>query len=115
MPLSERAVQAEVRAEQNLGAANSSSARRAASFRRSIGSTSGQVTARVPPHRRRWLRPPTARFFFRALFFRSITELQFMGFIKPTNRKVDHVVKLTNGSSLLTIDDFNYKIQLNYH
>lgn len=50
-----------------------------------------------------------------ALFFRSITELQFMGFIKPTNRKVDHVVKLTNGSSLLTVDDFNYKIKLNYH
>lgn len=31
-----------------------------------------------------------------ALFFRSITELQFMGLIKPTSRKVDHVIKLTN-------------------
>ncbi len=43
-------------------------------------------------------------FFSRALFFRSITELQFMGFIKPTSRKVDHVVKLTNGSSLLALE-----------
>ncbi len=40
----------------------------------------------------------------RALFFRSITELQFMGYIKPTSRKLDHVVKLTNGSSLLALD-----------
>ena len=41
--------------------------------------------------------------FFRALFFRSITELQFMGFIKSTTRKVDHVIKLTNGSNLLAL------------
>jgi hypothetical protein len=53
--------------------------------------------------------------FFRALFFRSITEMQFMGFIKPTNRKVDHVVKLTNGSSLLSVDDHNFQIKLSYH
>ncbi|RNA32794.1 origin recognition complex subunit 3 [Brachionus plicatilis] len=39
-----------------------------------------------------------------ALFFRTITELQFMGFIKPTSRKVDHVIKLTNGSSLLAYE-----------
>ena len=51
----------------------------------------------------------------RALFFRSITELQFMGFIKPTNRKVDHVVKLTNGSGLLAIEDHTYKLKINYH
>lgn len=43
-------------------------------------------------------------FFFSALFFRSITELQFMGYIKPTSRKVDHVIKLTNGSSLLAFE-----------
>jgi len=42
----------------------------------------------------------TKRKLMQALFFRSITELQFMGFIKPTNRKVDHVVKLTTGSCL---------------
>lgn len=59
--------------------------------------------------------PQQKRKRMQALFFRSITELQFMGFIKPTNRKVDHVVKLTNGSSLLSIDDHNFQIKLNYH
>ena len=44
------------------------------------------------------------RKLYQALFFRSNTELQFMGFIKPTSRKVDHVVKLTNGSSLLALE-----------
>jgi hypothetical protein len=38
-----------------------------------------------------------------ALFFRTITELQFMGYIKATTRKVDHVIKLTNGSNLLAL------------
>jgi hypothetical protein len=47
------------------------------------------------------------RKLMQALFFRSITELQFMGFIKPTSRKVDHVVKLTNGSFLLSLDNEN--------
>lgn len=55
------------------------------------------------------------RKLMQALFFRSITELQFMGFIKPTNRKVDHVVKLTNGSSLLAIEDHCYQLKINYH
>jgi len=45
------------------------------------------------------------RKLMQALFFRSITELQFMGFIKPTSRKVDHVVKLTNGSCLLSLGE----------
>lgn len=58
---------------------------------------------------------PADRKRMQALFFRSITELQFMGFIKPTNRKVDHVVKLTNGSSLLSMDDYNFKIKINFH
>lgn len=43
-------------------------------------------------------------YLLRALFFRTITELQFMGYIKPTSRKVDHVIKLTNGSSLLAYE-----------
>ncbi|ORX50312.1 hypothetical protein BCR36DRAFT_352357 [Piromyces finnis] len=33
-----------------------------------------------------------------ARFIRAISELQYFGFIKSTNRKVDHVVKLTWGS-----------------
>jgi len=36
------------------------------------------------------------RKLMQALFFRSITELQFLGYIKQTSRKQDHVVKLTN-------------------
>lgn len=47
------------------------------------------------------------RKLMQALFFRSITELQFMGFIKPTSRKVDHVVKMTSGSCLLTLENEN--------
>ena len=27
-----------------------------------------------------------------------------MGYIKPTSRKVDHVVKLTNGSNVLALE-----------
>ncbi|RUS17934.1 LOW QUALITY PROTEIN: origin recognition complex subunit 3 N-terminus-domain-containing protein [Endogone sp. FLAS-F59071] len=30
-----------------------------------------------------------------ARFIRSVAELQFLGFVKPTNRKTDHVVRLT--------------------
>jgi origin recognition complex subunit 3 len=33
-----------------------------------------------------------------ARFIRAISELQYFGFIKSTNRKVDHVIKLTWGS-----------------
>lgn len=55
------------------------------------------------------------RKLMQALFFRSITELQFLGLIKPTNRKVDHVVKLTNGSSLLSMDENYFKMKINYH
>jgi hypothetical protein len=36
------------------------------------------------------------RKLLQALFFRAITELQFIGYIKQTSRKVDHVIKLTN-------------------
>ena len=34
----------------------------------------------------------------RARFIKSISELQFLGFIKPTGRKTDHVVRLTWGT-----------------
>lgn len=30
----------------------------------------------------------------RALYYRSIAELKFMGFIKPTRKRVDHLQKL---------------------
>lgn len=31
-------------------------------------------------------------------FLRAIDELQFLGFIKPTSRKTDHVLRLTWGA-----------------
>lgn len=33
-----------------------------------------------------------------ARFISGVAELQFMGFIKPTNRKTDHVMRLTWGN-----------------
>jgi hypothetical protein len=42
------------------------------------------------------------RFFltsFRARFTRAVAELQFLGFIKTSKKKTDHVTRLTWGSS----------------
>ena len=33
----------------------------------------------------------------RARFIRAVSELQFLGFVKPTKRKTDHVARLTWG------------------
>ena len=35
--------------------------------------------------------------YFRARFIRAVSELQFLGFVKPTKRKTDHVARLTWG------------------
>ena len=32
-----------------------------------------------------------------ARFIRAVSELQFLGFVKPTKRKTDHVARLTWG------------------
>ncbi|RUP49553.1 hypothetical protein BC936DRAFT_142251 [Jimgerdemannia flammicorona] len=40
-------------------------------------------------------RSPAFAHLDRARFIRSVAELQFLGFVKPTNRKTDHVVRLT--------------------
>lgn len=35
--------------------------------------------------------------FLRARFFQAVSQLQFLGFVKPTKRKTDHVARLTWG------------------
>ncbi|KAJ8314835.1 hypothetical protein KUTeg_006985 [Tegillarca granosa] len=36
-------------------------------------------------------------FWYQARFIRAVSELQFLGFVKPTKRKTDHVARLTWG------------------
>jgi origin recognition complex subunit 3 len=43
------------------------------------------------------LRPEDVPLSVQARFARAVTELQFLGLVKPTKRKVDHVQRLTWG------------------
>ena len=52
----------------------------------------------------------------RARFIQAVSELQFLGFIKPTKRKTDHVARLTWGGCWLGVDadltDLGWKLTL---